>query len=351
MTESARQLVYFEAFADPIAEQVIGDADNITLTRLECQAAPAAIALALETAHGFQLMAKTEHPVDWRPLAPVLDACPNLLAVSSLGAGYDMVDVEACTERGIMVVNNSGANSDSVAQHAAGMMLVLSKNMLRLDKLVRREAGIDRFTDGLVGRELTDKTLGIVGLGNIGRRLARIASAAFGMRVIAYDPYLAPADFAERDAEAVDFETLFAESDAVSLHCPLTDETRGMVDAAAFKRMKPSAHFITTARGYIHDEAALVAALAEGQIDGAGIDVFDEEPPGPGHPLMEFDNVLLTPHVAGVTDVANREMARQSALQWIDILSGRRPPRLVNPDVWPAYQERHPRITGNPVID
>ena len=351
MSDTVRRLAYFEAFVHPIAEQVLGDAGGVALTRLERGADAAAIARALEAAHGFQLMAKTEHPVDWLPLAPVLDGCPNLLAVSSLGAGYDMVDVAACTERGIMVVNNSGANSDSVAQHAAGMMLVLSKNMIGLDRLVRRRAGIDRFADGLLGRELTGKTLGIVGLGNIGRRLARIAAVALGMRVIAYDPHLEPADFAERGAEPVDFQTLFGEADVVSLHCPLTDETRGMVDGAAFGLMKPGSLFVTTARGFIHDEAALAAALAEGRLAGAGIDVFDEEPPGPGHPLMAFDNVLLTPHVAGVTDVANREMARQAALQWLDIMAGRRPPRLVNPEVWPAYRERHRRITGSPVLD
>ena len=346
-----RNLAYFECFADPIAEEVLGDVADIALRRLRLDQPGEEISAVLSDAHAFQLMAKTEHPAAWRPAGPMLDDCPNLLAVSSLGAGYDMVDVEACTERGILVVNNSGANADSVAQHAAGMMLALSKHMVQLDRLVRRQAGVDRFAEGLVGRELTGKTLGIVGLGNIGRRLARIAASAFGMKVIAFDPYLTPADFQERSAEAVDLEALFAESDLVSVHCPLTAETRGMIDGTAFARMKPTAFFITTARGGIHDEPALVAALETGEIAGAGIDVFDDEPPAPGHPLMNFENVLLTPHVAGVTDVANREMGRQSALQWIEILSGRRPPRLVNPEVWPAYLERYQRITGTSVVD
>jgi D-3-phosphoglycerate dehydrogenase len=111
--------------------------------------------------------------------------------------------------------------------------------------------------------------------------------------------------------------------------------------------MKPSAYFVSTARGFIHDEAALVAALAKDQMNGAGIDVFDEEPPGPGHPLMQFENVLMTPHAAGITDVCNYRMAQWGAEQWIEVLNGRRAPRLVNPICWDTYVERHTRITGH----
>ena len=127
----------------------------------------------------------------------------------------------------------------------------------------------------------------------------------------------------------------------------MTDETRGMIGADAFRMMKPSAYFITTARHFVHDEAALVDALAKGQIDGAGVDVFDEEPPGPGHPLMQFQNVLMTPHAAGITDVCNYNMAKWSAEQWIEVLNGKRAPRLVNPACWDAYVERHARIIGH----
>ena len=121
-----------------------------------------------------------------------------------------------------------------------------------------------------------------------------------------------------------------------------------MIGAEAFAMMKPTAYFITTARGGIHDEAALADALAAGHMDGAGVDVFDQEPPGPGHPLMQFQNVLMTPHAAGITDVCSYNMAKWGAEQWIEVLNGRRPPRLVNPDCWPAYVERYTGIFGHP---
>ena len=345
MTSNMRKLVYFENWCDPIAEEILNAASGIELIRLTQDQDEESVFEVMREAHGYQMLAKTEMQVRWRPNRAFIEKCPNLLAIGSLGAGYDACDDAAATEHGIMVVNNSGANSDSVAQHATGMLLALSKNMIRHDRMMREAPGLDRMT--YPGIETTDKTLGIIGLGNIGRRTAKIARHALGLNVIAYDPYISDQDFTDRDAQKASFEEVFKNSDYISVHCPLTDETNGMIDAAAFAMMKPSAYFITTARGGIHDEAALVAALAANQMDGAGIDVFDEEPPGPGHPLMQFQNVLMTPHAAGITDVCNYKMAKWAAEQWIELLNGRRPPRLVNPACWDAYVERHTRVIGH----
>ena len=344
MTSNMRKLVYFDSWIDPVAEEILDAAPGIDLIRLTQDMDEDSVFAVMREAHGYQMLAKTEMQRRWWPDRAFIEKCPNLLAVGSLGAGYDACDDAACTEHGILVVNNSGANSDSVAQHAIGMLLALSKNMIRHDRMMREASGLDRMT--YPGIETTDKTLGIIGLGNIGRRTAKIARHALDMNVIAYDPYISDQDFADRDAAKASFEDVFKTSDYISVHCPLTDETRGMIDADAFAMMKPSAYFITTARGGIHDEAALVAALADHQMDGAGVDVFDQEPPGPGHPLMEFQNVLMTPHAAGITDVCNYKMAKWGAEQWIEILNGRRPPRLVNPTCWDAYVERHTQVTG-----
>lgn len=343
MSAETRKLAYFD-WPDAVALEILGNAPGIELIKLNQDDDEETVFAGLAQAHGLQMLPKTEMQKRWWPSREILEKCPNLLAVSAWGAGYDHCDDAAATEMGIMVVNNSGANSDSVAQHAIGMLLALSKNMIRHDRMMREAPGLDRMK--YLGLEATRKTLGIVGLGNIGRRTAKIAKHALNMNVIAYDPYISDADFAERDAEKVDFETLFRTSDFVSVHCPLTTETKGMIDADVLAMMKPTAYFITTARGGIHVEADLVDALAKGSIDGAGVDVFDQEPPGPGHPLMQFQNVLMTPHAAGITDVCNNNMARWGAEQWIEVLAGRRPPRLANPQCWETYVERYARILG-----
>lgn len=349
MAETPRRLVYFDTWIDPVADEILGTAPWIEVVRLSQDDDEQYVFDVMKDAHGYQMLAKTEMQRRWWPDRSFIEKCPNLLAVASLGAGYDACDDAACTEHGIMVVNNSGANSDSVAQHAIGMLLALGKNMIRHDRMMRAAPGLDRMQ--CPGLEATGKTLGIIGLGNIGRRTAKIARHALNMNVIAYDPYISDQDFADRDATKATFDEIFEMSDFISVHCPLTAETRGMIDAAAFAKMKPSAYFITTARGGIHDEAALVDALAADQMNGAGVDVFDVEPPGPGHPLMQFQNVLMSPHAAGITDVCNYKMAKWGAEQWIEVLSGRRPPRLVNPACWPAYVERHTRIFGTAPTD
>lgn len=342
MAAETRKLAYFN-WPDPVALEVLRAAPGIELIHMD-QDDEAGVREALSQAHGLQMVAKTEMQKRWWPTRELLSQCPNLLAVSAWGAGYDQCDDVAATDMGIMVVNNSGANADGVAHHAIGMVLALGKNMIRHDRMMRAAPGLDRLA--YPGLEATGKTLGIIGLGQIGRRTAKIAKHALNMKVIAYDPYIKDSDFAERDAEKVDFDTVFSASDFVSVHTPLTPETTGMIGEREFALMKPSAYFIMTARGGICDEAALCKALGEERINGAGVDVFMQEPPGPGHPLMAYQNVLMTPHAAGITDVCNYNMAKWGAEQWIEILSGRRPPRLANPQVWDSYVARHERIFG-----
>jgi D-3-phosphoglycerate dehydrogenase len=197
-----------------------------------------------------------------------------------------------------------------------------------------------------MGTEVQGKTIGIVGLGNVGRRIAALCNGLLAMKVVAYDPYLTAADMAARGGEKVELDELLRRSDYVSISCPLTKQSRGMIGAREFAAMQPHAYFITTARGFIHDEDALFEALRDKRIAGAGLDVWAKEPPPPEHPLLQFDNVLASPHTAGVTREARENMGRIAAEQMLDALDGKRPPRIINPEVWPDYARRFERTFG-----
>ena len=341
-------LVYFEQWMNPIGPEVLNATNDFDLTKLSFKDDPEINWKAFESAHGYQALPSTETEELFYPGLEMIKRSPNLLAVSVSGAGYDMIDVDACTQAGILVVNQTGSNSESVAQHAMGLMLNLSKQINQSHNAIRRpERNWSRWD--YIGDELTGRTLGVIGLGQIGRRIAEI-SKVFSMNVIAYDPYISDADFAERGALSVTLEELLSKSDFVSIHCPLTDETEGMIGAPEFSAMKSNAIFISTARGGIHDEVALEKAIESKQIAGAGVDVFIVEPPLHDHPLLRFDNVITSPHNAGVTSDCLFNMAKYAADQWIDIFNGKRPPRLKNPDAWGKYSERFKAIMGRPVI-
>ena len=297
---------------------------------------------ALGSAHVYHVSAaKDELPREWFASPELIARCPSLLCVSSGGAGYDTVDVAACTAAGIAVVNQAGGNAASVAEHTLGFMLGVSRRMLEGDRRLRREIGYSR--EDVMGHEIAGKTVGLVGIGHIGSRVAALARA-FGMEVIATDPFLPAQEIARRGAKAVSFDELLAQSDFVSLHCPRDAGTLKMMNAETFGRMKRGAIFITTARGGIHDEVALVQALRSGHLAGAGIDVWDQEPPPLDHPLLAMDNVYATFHTAGVTHEARRNVATIGAEQIAGLLRGERPPRLINPEVWPAFEKRRARI-------
>lgn len=297
---------------------------------------------ALSQAHVYHVSAaKDELPTRWWARGELLARCPQLLCVSAGGAGYDTVDVAACTAAGIAVVNQAGGNAVSVAEHTLGLMLGLSRRMVEGDRRLRRELGYTR--EDVMGHEICGRTLGLVGIGHIGTRVAALAQA-FGLNVIATDPHLPPDEVQRRGARAVSLPELLAQADIVSLHCPRDASTLRLFNAETFARMKRGALFITTARGGIHDEAALLQALQSGHLAGAGLDVWDQEPPPLDHPLLALDNVYATYHVAGVTHEARRNMARISAEQIVGVLAGGRPPRLVNPEVWPAFEARRARV-------
>jgi D-3-phosphoglycerate dehydrogenase len=335
------RLTYFESWVDPVAERMLGAAPEVALQRLRFTDPRGDLDAAMAQAQGYQALPRTELQPPWLCDAALIARAPNLLAACSTGAGFDVIDVEACTAAGIIVCHQSGTNKEAVAEHTLGLMLALSKKMMPADRAMRREAGLDRYA--MTGNDILGKTVGLIGIGAIGTRVAELCRGLFRMEVLACDPNLDAATIAARGARKVTMEELLARADFVSVHCPRDGATLGLIGAAEFARMKPGAFFIQTARGGIHDEAALAAALAEGHIAGAGVDVFLKEPPPPDHPLLAFDNVIATPHIAGITQEALHEMARAAAEQWIAIFRGEVPPRLVNPEAWPRYSARFAR--------
>ncbi|MGH7043389.1 MAG: hydroxyacid dehydrogenase [Acetobacteraceae bacterium] len=343
MAVNRKRLVYFERWFDPVAERILGAQDDIELVRLRYADPEPENWAGLAAACGYQIGARTELQEPWFGTAALLARCPRLLAISSVGAGYDVIDVDACTTAGVIVCNQSGTNSEPVAEHAIALMLALTKRVGYTNRALLRGTATDRLL--LSGNDIKGKTVGIVGIGQIGRLTAKYCRA-FDMRVLACDPYLTAAQVEERGAVKVDFPTLLEQSDFITMHCPRTHETVGLFGAAEFARMKPTAYFINTARGLIHSEAALLEALRSGTIAGAGIDVFDVEPPPSDHPLLHLDTVIATPHIAGATAEAMHNMSQAAAEQWITLLRGGVPPRLVNPEAWPRYAERFAEIIG-----
>ncbi|MGA7805396.1 hydroxyacid dehydrogenase [Bradyrhizobium sp.] len=345
MAVNTKRVFYVKYLAHQIYADILRARPDLRLDRLENESAEEMFAPVLAAAHVYQIgAARDELAPHFHVHAELLRRAPNLLIVSSNGAGFDPVDVEACTEAGVLVVNQSGGNAHSVAEHAIGMMLTLSKRIIEADRALRRDRDVNR--NALMGTEAQGRTIGVVGIGNVGRRIAELCKGLLGMTVLAYDPYLSASDIAARGAQEVELDELLRRSDYVSINCPLTKESRGMIGAREFSLMQPHAYFITTARGFIHDEAALFEALRDKRIAGAGLDVWSKEPPPPEHPLLQFDNVLASPHTAGVTREARENMGRIAAEQILDALDGKRPPRVINPEVWPRYSARFAQIFG-----
>src|SRR5947209_19044482 len=326
MTVNNKRVFYVKYLAHEIYTEILKARPDVRLDRLENESPDAVAAPILSAAHAYQIgAARDELAKHFHVDQDLLRRAPNLLIVSSNGAGFDPVDVDACTAAGVLVVNQSGGNANSVAEHALGMLLTLSKRILEADRALRREANVNR--NALIGNEAQGKTIGIVGLGNVGRRIAELCKGLLHMKVIAYDPYLTAEVMAARGGEKVELDDLMRRSDFVSISCPLNKDNRGMIGKREFALMQPHAFFITTARGFIHDEAALYEALRDKRIAGAGLDVWAKEPPPPDHPLLQFDNVLASPHTAGVTKEARINMGKIAAEPVLDALDGKRPPR------------------------
>src|SRR5260221_14539436 len=316
MSVNNKRVFYVKYLANEVYADILRARPDVRLDRLENESPEDVSAPILAAAHAYQIgAARDELAKHFHVDADLLRRAPNLLIVSSNGAGYDPVDVEACTAAGVLV-----------AEHALAMLLTLSKRIIQADRTLRREADVNR--NALIGTEVQGKTIGIVGLGNVGRRIAALCNGLLGMKVLAYDPYLSAPEMAARGGDKVELDELLRRSDYVSISCPLTKESRGMIGAREFALMQRHAYFITTARGFIHDEAALTEALRDKRIAGAGLDVWAKEPPPPDHPLLQFANVLASPHTAGGTTEARANMGRIAAQQMLDAFDRKRLPRI-----------------------
>ena len=248
--------------------------------------------------------------------ADVLASCPKLKAVSRYGAGYDRVDLQAAREHGIVVTNTPGVNAEAVGELTFGLILSAARKIPYLDRATR-DGGWVRSS----GMELKGKTIGILGLGAIGKVVARCAKG-FDMRVIAYDPFINEAYCKEQQIESVSFDQVMKEANVISLHLPLTDQTRHMIGREAFAMMQPGTILVNASRGGIIDEEAAYEALESGRLGGLGLDAFETEPPK-GSKLFQFDNVVATPHTGAHTKEATDNMAAASIQNLIDVLSGK----------------------------
>lgn len=255
--------------------------------------------------------------------AKVLAACPNLKVVSRYGAGYDRVDIQAAKEHGIVVTNTPGVNAQAVGELAFGLIMAAARNIPYLNEMTRKGEWV-RST----GIELKGKTLGIMGLGAIGKVVARCAQG-FGMNVIAYDPFINEAYCAENHIGNCTYDEVIEQSNVISLHLPLNDETRHMIDKASIDRMKDGVIIVNASRGGIIDEDAAYEGLKSGKIAGLGLDAFEVEPPKDSK-LFEFPTVIATPHTGAHTKEATQNMANASVKNLIDVLSGNDCPFIVN---------------------
>ena len=262
----------------------------------------------------------------------VLAAAPLLRVVANVGVGYDNIDLAACTRRGIRVTNTPDVLTDTTADLAFALLMAVARRVVEADRYVR-DGRWQRWEWGLLwGADIWGKTLGIWGFGRIGQAMAR-RGRGFDMRILYHSRRRAP-EALERESGAryVDRDTLLAESDFLSLHVPLTAETRGMLSASELALMKPAAYLINTARGKVVEEEALVQTLKDRKIAGAGLDVFEREPRV--HPeLLALPNVVLAPHIGSATGETRLKMALLAAENLLAALDGERPPNLVNPEV------------------
>ena len=340
-------ITYLNSFSAPNALEILEQFPEHEVVRIAGDAPIEESFEILSRAHAYQCVgARDEVPIALRVDEEFLSRAPQLLVVSASGSGVDVFDLDACTKAGVLAVNQAGANAQSVAEHALAMIIGVQRAIVSADRMLR--SGWQGSRLEFMGADLARKTVGIVGIGNIGTRLAGICSQGFGCTVLAADPYLEESEIKTRGARGVTFEQLLEQADIVSVHTPLTSTTRGLFDAGAFAQMKAGAVFINTARGSIHDEDALADALTSGHLAGAGLDVWEVEPPQPDHRLMQMQNVIATPHVAGCTSDSLQNMAAHAATQLLDIFSGKPAPRPVNPAVLPKFRERYAQILGEP---
>ncbi len=260
--------------------------------------------------------------------AEVLEAGKKLKVIARHGVGVDNIDVDKASELGIYVTNTPESNSNTVAELALGFIVSLARNLIVCDRAVR--SGDFEFRNRKFGVDLEGKTLGVLGIGKIGRRLSLKAHHGLSMKVMGYDPFLPKENFPTEVKKIEERDELFSNSDFVSVHVPSAPETKKSIGMREFKLMKPGAFFINVARGDLLIEEDLIKALQEGVIAGAGLDVYEQEPPPKNHPFFTLENVILTPHNASHTKECMIRMAVQAAQGIDEVLSGKEPTWLVN---------------------
>lgn len=267
----------------------------------------------------------------------IFDAAPRLRAVTIHGTGTDLVPLAAANAKGVLVANLPGENAQSVAEYCVMAMLMLARNVVAITAAMRAQPWDEARRLAMPAREIAGLTAGIVGVGEIGKRVARMCRNGFGMRVLGNQRRM---DCLPPEAEPAALEELIRHSDFIVIACPLTPETHHLFDAARIGAMKPSAWLINVGRGPVIDEAALIEALRAKRIAGAMLDVYEHYRIAPGHPLFDLDNVILTPHLAGSTRESRARAAVRAADEMLRMLAGEKPRNLVNPKAW---NERRPQ--------
>lgn len=263
------------------------------------------------------------------PVSPAaVRAGKRLRVVARHGVGLDYIPVDLCTELGIQVTFTPDANTESVAEHVIGAMIALAHGFGPGDREIRRNNW--SWRDGFVGRDLLGRTLGIVGMGRIGARVAEIATSAFRMDVLGHDPFLSPEVVAQRSAQPASLDDVLRRSEFVTLHLPLTAESKHLLDAHNIGKLRRGAYLINAARGGLIDTPALAAALRTGALSGAALDVFEKEPPEPSNPLLSLHNVLFSPHSAALTEEAMLRMGMTAAEDIVRVLHGHTPKHPAN---------------------
>ena len=337
------KIVYLDTLPAQNGLDILHDQKKVDIIKINSSDSEEKCFSMLRSADAFQIgAARDEVPKFLQVDKQFLKKTPNLILISSSGAGYDTIDVPACTDAGILVVNQTGGNAEGVAEHAVAMILNLFKRIGESDHALRR--GWNEPRTNLMGRDLLNKTVGIIGLGNTGSRVAEICKLAFNCEILAYDPYIKEDLFEKKHASKTELSELLTKSDVISVHVPLNKETKNMINKNTFKKMKKGSYFVTTARGSIHNEDDLYECLSEGHLAGAGLDVWDYEPPSSTHKLLQLENVIASPHTAGVTEDSRNKMSAFVATQLLDIFDGKDPARPVNPEIIDIFRNKFKKI-------
>lgn len=272
-------------------------------------------------------------------------AGPSLKLVVRHGIGYNTLDIPAISRYGVLAANTPDAPTESTAEHAVALLLALAKTIVRSDTVLR--TGTSWTHAELRGVEVRDRILGVVGCGRIGRRVIEICAMGLKMRVIAFDPYMSgDAGLPPEVTVADSLDAVLSQADFLTLHTPLMPSTYRLIGERELRMMKPGSYLINASRGPVVDEAALIRALSDGHLGGAGLDVFDPEPPSPDNPLLHMTNVVVTPHVASNTAQGYSRMSESVVDQVLQVLAGERPTFLIDPAAWPGRMEKG---SGTPI--